>query len=119
MKNCLNEMLLIDMYNAHIQYQYYFYYILYPNWQNVNNYIFSIKYIVNIYFKNAIPNDPEKPFVTSGIRVGTPAVTTRGFKEPEMVKIAQWMGRVARDFESCKDQVRAEVDALCKQFPIY
>ena len=69
--------------------------------------------------KNAIPNDPEKPFVTSGIRVGTPAVTTRGFKEPEMVKIAQWMGRVARDFESCKDQVRAEVDALCKQFPIY
>ena len=42
--------------------------------------------------KNAIPNDPEKPFITSGVRVGTPAVTSRGFKEPEMVKIAQWMG---------------------------
>ncbi|MCI6054313.1 serine hydroxymethyltransferase [Dysosmobacter sp.] len=69
--------------------------------------------------KNAIPNDPEKPFVTSGIRVGTPAATTRGFKEPEMVKIAEWMAMVARDFEGCKEQVRAEVDALCRQFPIY
>ena len=69
--------------------------------------------------KNAIPNDPEKPFVTSGIRVGTPAATTRGFKEPEMVKIAQWMAMVAKDFEGCKEQVRSEVDALCRQFPIY
>ena len=69
--------------------------------------------------KNAIPNDPEKPFVTSGIRVGTPAVTSRGFKEPEMVKVAGWMARVARDFEGTADQVRAEVDALCRQFPIY
>ena len=69
--------------------------------------------------KNAIPNDPEKPFVTSGIRVGTPAVTSRGFKEPEMVKIAHWLGMVARDFEGTADQVRAEVDALCKEFPIY
>lgn len=65
------------------------------------------------------PNDPEKPFVTSGIRVGTPAVTSRGFKEPEMVKIAGWMAQVARDFEGTADQVRAEVDALCRQFPIY
>ena len=69
--------------------------------------------------KNSIPNDPEKPFVTSGIRVGTPAVTSRGFKEPEMVKIAQWMGAIARDFEGSQEQVRAEVDALCRQFPIY
>ena len=69
--------------------------------------------------KNAIPNDPEKPFVTSGIRVGTPAVTSRGFKEPEMVKIAHWMGMVARDFEGCRYQVRTEADNLCKQFPIY
>ena len=69
--------------------------------------------------KNAIPNDPEKPFVTSGIRVGTPAVTTRGFKEAEMVQIARWMGQVARDFEGSADQVRAEVEALCRQFPIY
>ena len=69
--------------------------------------------------KNAIPNDPEKPFVTSGIRVGTPAVTSRGFQEPEMVKIAAWMGQVARDFEGSRYQVRSEVDALCRQFPIY
>ncbi|MBP3508989.1 MAG: serine hydroxymethyltransferase [Oscillibacter sp.] len=69
--------------------------------------------------KNAIPNDPEKPFVTSGIRVGTPAVTSRGFKEPEMVEIARWMGMIARDFEGCRYQVRNEVDALCRRFPIY
>ena len=69
--------------------------------------------------KNAIPNDPEKPFVTSGIRVGTPAASTRGFKEPAMVKIAEWMAMVAKDFEGCKDQVRSEVDELCRQFPIY
>ena len=69
--------------------------------------------------KNAIPNDPEKPFVTSGIRVGTPAVTSRGFKEAEMVRIAHWMGQIARDFDGCADQVRREVDELCRQFPIY
>ncbi|MBE6963143.1 MAG: serine hydroxymethyltransferase [Ruminococcaceae bacterium] len=69
--------------------------------------------------KNAIPNDPEKPFVTSGIRVGTPAVTSRGFKEAEMVKIAKWMAMVAEDFEGNAAQVRAEVEALCRQFPIY
>ncbi len=69
--------------------------------------------------KNAIPNDLEKPFVTSGIRVGTPAVTSRGFREPEMAEIAQWMGMVARDFESSRYQVRTEVDALCRRFPIY
>ena len=69
--------------------------------------------------KNAIPNDPEKPFVTSGIRVGTPAVTSRGFKEPEMVQIARWLTEIATDFEGNKDRVRAEVDALCKKFPIY
>ena len=69
--------------------------------------------------KNAIPNDPEKPFVTSGILVGTPAVTSRGFKEAEMVQIARWLTEIASDFEGNKDRVRAEVDALCKKFPIY
>lgn len=69
--------------------------------------------------KNAIPNDPEPPSVTSGIRVGTPAVTSRGFREPEMVKIARWLAMVARDFEGCREQVRREVDALCQAFPIY
>ena len=69
--------------------------------------------------KNAIPNDPEKPAYTSGIRVGTPAVTSRGFKEAEMVKIAKWMGMADRDFEGNAEQIRAEVAELCAQFPLY
>ncbi len=69
--------------------------------------------------KNAIPNDPQKPTVTSGIRVGTPAVTTRGFKEKEMVKIAKWIKLVATDFENNKDRITAEVIATCDEFPIY
>ena len=70
--------------------------------------------------KNAIPNDPEKPFVTSGIRVGTPAVTTRGFREPEMAEIARWMGLMAKeDYADHAEQVRAEVAELCKRFPLY
>ncbi|MBQ9801950.1 MAG: serine hydroxymethyltransferase [Clostridia bacterium] len=69
--------------------------------------------------KNAIPNDPEKPFVTSGIRVGTPAVTTRGFGREEMRLIAGWMRDVAADFEGNRERVTAEVIALCEKFPIY
>ncbi len=69
--------------------------------------------------KNAIPNDPEKPFVTSGIRVGTPAVTSRGFKEEEMLKIAKWLKDIAVDFEANRERVSAEVMALCKQYPLY
>ena len=70
--------------------------------------------------KNTIPNDPEKPFVTSGIRVGTPAVTTRGFREPEMVNIARWMGLMAKaDYAGHVEQVREEVAELCKRFPLY
>ena len=69
--------------------------------------------------KNAIPNDPEKPFVTSGIRVGTPAVTTRGFKEAEMQMIAKWMRDIAVDFEGNRERVLAEVSALCAKFPLY
>ena len=69
--------------------------------------------------KNAIPNDPEKPFVTSGIRVGTPAVTSRGFKEEEMKKIAKWMRDVATDFEANRERVSAEVSELCAKFPLY
>jgi glycine hydroxymethyltransferase len=69
--------------------------------------------------KNAIPNDPEKPFVTSGIRVGTPAVTSRGFKEDEMKLIAKWMKDVATDFEGSRERVTAEVMALCKKYPLY
>ncbi|MBR2013112.1 MAG: serine hydroxymethyltransferase, partial [Clostridia bacterium] len=69
--------------------------------------------------KNAIPNDPEKPFVTSGIRLGSPAVTTRGFKEPEMEKIAVWIKDVITDFEGNKERITKEVLDLCEQFPLY
>ena len=70
--------------------------------------------------KNTIPNDPEKPFVTSGIRVGTPAVTSRGFKEDEMLLIAKWMKEVAsEDFESNKERITQEVIAVCEKYPIY
>ena len=69
--------------------------------------------------KNAIPNDPEKPFVTSGVRVGTPAVTTRGLKEEDMKTIARLFGMVAKDYENTADAVRAEVDKLCKKYPLY
>ena len=69
--------------------------------------------------KNAIPNDAQSPFVTSGLRVGTPAVTSRGFKEEEMLLIAKWMKMIAVDFEGNKDQVTREVAQLCDKFPIY
>ena len=69
--------------------------------------------------KNAVPNDPQSPFITSGIRIGTPAVTSRGFKEAEMVKIAGWIHDVVTDFEGQKERVSKEVQELCKKFPIY
>ena len=69
--------------------------------------------------KNAIPNDPEKPFVTSGIRVGTPAATTRGFVEEDMVEIASIMKLCATDFENNKDAMIARVKALCDKHPLY
>jgi len=69
--------------------------------------------------KNTIPADPQSPFVTSGLRIGTPAVTSRGFKEAEMKKIAHWLGLIAKDFEANKETVCQEVIELCKQFPIY
>jgi len=69
--------------------------------------------------KNSIPNDPEKPFVTSGIRVGTPAITSRGFKEDEMRAVARWMGMVARDFEGSREEVAKAVKALTAKYPLY
>ena len=69
--------------------------------------------------KNTIPNDPQSPFVTSGVRLGTPAVTSRGFKEAEMRKIAHWIKETAADFEGTKDRVTEEVMELCAKFPIY
>ena len=69
--------------------------------------------------KNSIPNDPEKPFVTSGIRVGTPAVTSRGLGVEDMKVIAKLLGKTAKDFEGSADEVRATVAEICKKYPLY
>ena len=71
--------------------------------------------------KNAVPNDPESPFVTSGIRVGTPAPTTRGFKEAEVTTIAELMCDVMEnmDDEAVIERVREQVSILCSRFPVY
>ncbi len=71
--------------------------------------------------KNMVPFDPRKPTVTSGVRIGTPAVTTRGMREPEMLLVADWISRVLAhpgDVEMT-DRVREEVEALCRRFPLY
>ena len=69
--------------------------------------------------KNTVPNEPRSPFITSGVRIGTPAVTSRGFKEPEMELIAGWIADVVNDFENSKERITKEVIALCEKFPIY
>lgn len=69
--------------------------------------------------KNSIPGDPEKFTITSGVRIGTPAVTTRGLKEPEMKQIGRLIAMVAADFEKNADAVCAEVAALCEKFPLF
>lgn len=69
--------------------------------------------------KNAIPNDPESPFVTSGIRVGTPAITTRGFVKEDMDKVAELIHLTATEYPAKTEYIRAEVAALCDKYPIY
>ena len=69
--------------------------------------------------KNAIPNDPEKPFVTSGIRLGTAAVTSRGLVEEDMDKIAEYIYLCATDFENSAEKIKAGVNEICKKYPIY
>ena len=68
--------------------------------------------------KNAIPNDPESPFVTSGMRIGTPAVTTRGFGAPEMLRIAEFIWQAATDFDNKANDIRRNVRDICANFPI-
>ncbi len=71
--------------------------------------------------KNAVPFDTRSPFVTSGIRIGTPATTSRGLKEAEMVKVAEWIDRALKSMENPSElaKIKAEVAELCKQFPLY
>ena len=69
--------------------------------------------------KNTVPNETRSPFVTSGIRVGTPAATSRGLKEPEMEKVAAWIARILREGEAAVPAVRAEVEALMVNYPLY
>ena len=69
--------------------------------------------------KNTVPNDPRSPFVTSGVRIGTPAVTSRGLKEEDMEKIAECIWLAATDFEAKADYIRGEVDKICGKYPLY
>jgi glycine hydroxymethyltransferase len=71
--------------------------------------------------KNAVPNDPRSPFVTSGLRIGTPAVTTRGFREPEVTALAGWIADVLEDVadEAVIARTKESVLGICRQFPVY
>ena len=69
--------------------------------------------------KNTVPNEKRSPFVTSGVRVGTPAITSRGLKEEHMVMIAKWIARIVREGEAAVPAVKAEVEALMANFPLY
>jgi glycine hydroxymethyltransferase len=71
--------------------------------------------------KNSVPNDPRSPFVTSGLRIGTPAITRRGFKEEQAKQVANWICDVLDNLgdESVIERVKAEVVALCETFPVY
>ena len=69
--------------------------------------------------KNTVPNETRSPFVTSGVRVGTPAITSRGLREPEMARIAAWIARIVREQEAAVPQVKAEVEALMANYPLY
>ena len=71
--------------------------------------------------KNAVPNDPQSPFVTSGLRLGTPAITTRGFGEEEVREMTGWIADILDDLgnEETNARVREQVVALCKRFPVY
>ena len=69
--------------------------------------------------KNTVPNDPRSPFVTSGVRIGTPAVTSRGLKEEDMKIIAKLIKMTVTDFETKADEIRDEVTKICEKYPLY
>ena len=69
--------------------------------------------------KNTVPNDPESPFITSGVRIGTPAVTSRGLKEKDMKKVAKLLALCIKDFYNSKEYIKSEVEKMCAEYPIY
>ena len=69
--------------------------------------------------KNAIPNDPEKPFVTSGVRLGTPAATTRGLKEDDFTEVGKLIALCVKDFDNKNDEIKSRVAAICEKYPLY
>ncbi len=99
-----NHLMLIDLRNRHI------------TGKELETRLDDVGITVN---KNAVPFDTEKPTITSGIRIGTPAVTTRGFKEKEMVEIAQLINMTVDYYEDKKDEIRQRVAKICKEHPLY
>ena len=69
--------------------------------------------------KNTVPNDPESAFITSGVRIGTPAVTSRGLKEKDMKKVAKLLALCIKDFDNSKEYIKSEVEKMCAEYPIY
>ena len=99
-----NHLMLVDLQNMHI------------TGKEMQNRLDEVYITVN---KNAVPNDPEGPFVTSGIRIGTPAVTTRGLKEADMKEIARLIKLTVTDYETKADEIRAAVGKICEKYPLY
>ena len=99
-----NHLMLVDLRNAEI------------TGKELQNRCDSVNITLN---KNTVPNEPRSPFVTSGVRIGTPAVTTRGMVEEDMKVIASLIAKTAFDYEASADDVRAAVGALCSKYPLY
>lgn len=99
-----NHLMLVDLQNMNI------------TGKELQNRLDNVYITVN---KNAVPNDPASPFVTSGIRIGTPAVTTRGLKEEDMKTISHLIKMTVTDFDTKADEIRAAVNEICSRYPIY
>ena len=99
-----NHLVLVDLQNMHI------------TGKELQNRLDNVSITVN---KNAVPNDPASPFVTSGIRIGTPAVTTRGLKEEDMKTISHLIKLAVTEFDTKADEIRAAVNEICSRYPIY
>ena len=99
-----NHLILVDLQNMNI------------TGKELQNRLDEVYITVN---KNAVPNDPASPFVTSGVRIGTPAVTTRGLKEEDMKTIAKLIKMTVTDFDTKADEIRKEVNKICAKYPLY